>query len=189
MTQTREDWLQQATFDLRHLFDAVGAQLPDKIRISTGWSKRAKKGSIGWTWPRSASPDDTNNVFISPEIEDTMKVLQILVHELCHVSDDCESGHKGQFAESMRALGMQSPMTDSIAGPELMAQLADLSRSLGDYPHKRISTVSAHDDKKQTTRMKKIVCPDDGYTVRTTRKWLDALGTPTCPCGLEMHEE
>ena len=32
----------------------------------------------------------------------------------------------------------------------------------------------------------KIECPEDGYTVRTTSKWLD-IGLPTCPCGTEME--
>ena len=37
------------------------------------------------------------------------------------------------------------------------------------------------------SRMIKIVCDADGcgYTVRTTRKWID-VGLPTCPCGSAM---
>lgn len=35
--------------------------------------------------------------------------------------------------------------------------------------------------------MLKLVCPEDGYTVRTTRKWLE-VGQPSCPCGLELEE-
>jgi hypothetical protein len=43
---------------------------------------------------------------------------------------------------------------------------------------------------KQTTRMIKVACVDPecptvGYTVRTTRKWLE-LGHPLCPSGHEM---
>jgi len=33
--------------------------------------------------------------------------------------------------------------------------------------------------------MLKVSCPADGYTVRTTAKWI-AVGFPTCPCGTEM---
>jgi hypothetical protein len=33
--------------------------------------------------------------------------------------------------------------------------------------------------------MIKLVCPETGYTVRTTKKWL-ALGVPTSPAGCEM---
>jgi hypothetical protein len=39
----------------------------------------------------------------------------------------------------------------------------------------------------QGTRMLKVECPDCGYTLRTTRKWLDT-GLPSCPAGNEMQE-
>lgn len=43
--------------------------------------------------------------------------------------------------------------------------------------------------KKQTTRMLKCECPQCGYTVRTTRKWLD-VAVPVCPVhGHEMELE
>jgi hypothetical protein len=31
--------------------------------------------------------------------------------------------------------------------------------------------------------MLKALCPVDGYTMRLTRKWIDELGWPVCPCG------
>lgn len=49
-------------------------------------------------------------------------------------------------------------------------------------------------EKKQTTRMLKVVCPDEEcphndagspYLVRTTRKWIEC-GLPACPCGAAM---
>ena len=41
---------------------------------------------------------------------------------------------------------------------------------------------------KQTTRMLKCECPACGYTVRTTRKWLD-IAVPTCPvCLFDLEE-
>ena len=40
----------------------------------------------------------------------------------------------------------------------------------------------------QTTRMLKCVCGKCGYTCRTTRKWLDAAGSPICPCSGEAMD-
>lgn len=41
----------------------------------------------------------------------------------------------------------------------------------------------------QGTRMLKCQCPECGYTVRTTRKWID-VATPVCPVdGAEMPAE
>jgi hypothetical protein len=46
--------------------------------------------------------------------------------------------------------------------------------------------------KKQATRQLKVACPnlhgDKPYIVRMTRKWLDELGAPFCPCGTQMEE-
>ena len=39
---------------------------------------------------------------------------------------------------------------------------------------------------KQTTRMKKVVCPRCGYLIRVSRMWL-ATGCPTCVCGEKMQ--
>jgi len=36
--------------------------------------------------------------------------------------------------------------------------------------------------------MIKVVCPEDGYIVRTTAKWLE-VGMPSCPCGTQMEAE
>lgn len=43
--------------------------------------------------------------------------------------------------------------------------------------------------KKQSTRMIKASCPECGYTVRVTRKWLDTAGAPICPACEEQMKE
>jgi len=37
-----------------------------------------------------------------------------------------------------------------------------------------------------STRLRKVACPDCGYTVRMARSWME-LGLPVCPCGAEMR--
>lgn len=51
----------------------------------------------------------------------------------------------------------------------------------GREPHGALSPTTR--DKVQGTRMLKALCPVDGYTMRLTRKWIDELGWPVCPCG------
>jgi hypothetical protein len=70
-------------------------------------------------------------------------------------------------------------------GSELADTIETWLATLGEYPHAAVSTANR---KKQTTRMLKVFCPDDGYTVRTTRTWLESMGTPSCPCGTVMWE-
>lgn len=198
---TREAWLQTAIMYMRPMFAEIQIALPDDIRVSTGWTKNARKGSIGWTWVTAAAEDKVSNVFISPEIADSIEVLSVLLHELCHVADDCEHGHTGLFKTMWSQLGFTGKATCSTPGEALKDTLAALVCMMGDYPHARMLTghlgnvvgkdgellLKGGAGKTQSTRMIKVICDADGYTVRTTRKWLD-LGTPTCPCGGEMHE-
>ena len=59
-------------------------------------------------------------------------------------------------------------------------QLERIAEDLGPYPH--ASLVPLTHVAKQTTRMKKVVCEESGYTVRMTKKWFEQLGYPSCPC-------
>ena len=57
----------------------------------------------------------------------------------------------------------------------------------GDYPHGALNSLP-DGTKKQSTRLVKVLCPGCGYTLRTTRKWLDERGAPICPCNLKPME-
>ena len=205
-TTTREAWLMAAVDALRPRFAEVGMPLPERVRISVGFgygSKRESAVILGQCWARRAVADDTNTIFISPEVEDTAQVLGILVHELIHAADDCEHGHKGAFAEAATRLGLEGPMTATVPGMALACDLLTLAATMGDYSHaalkvsqpakvpvgpdgQPIPDIRIHSGPKtQGTRMLKVQCPCCGYTVRTTAKWL-AVGNPSCPLGTEM---
>jgi hypothetical protein len=120
-------------------------------------------------------------------------MLVSLLHELIHAADDCASGHKGAFAEAATRLGFQGPMTRTPPGVELAAEVITLAEALGPFPHARLDPAAADvpvpaPPGKQGTRMIKLTAACCGYTVRTTRKWLDQ-GYPLCPHGQPMHEE
>ena len=44
------------------------------------------------------------------------------------------------------------------------------------------SLTTTEGKRKQSTRMLKCQCGFCGYTIRTTRTWLDEHGPPLCPC-------
>lgn len=185
--QTREEWLTAAVAALSPIFDTAGETLPP-VRVSVGWpGGRGAKGSvIGQCWKSTASADSVPQMFISPVLGDAARVLDVLAHELIHALDDCTSGHRGRFAKVAKEIGLTGKMTATVAGPELASTLADIAASLGEYPH-AVLTPGMSGVKTQGTRMVKVTCPEDGYTIRATRKWLD-VGLPTCPCGAEMTE-
>lgn len=184
---TREQWLAAAVVELRGWFKDIGVILPERIRVSCAWAKGARKGAIAWCWKSEASADGTTELQVSPEKSDPVNVLAALTHELIHASDNGASKHAGHFRQTAKAIGLEGKMTATYAGAGLEARLQGLAAQLGDYPHAALNPALAVDAKpKQTTRMRKVICPMDGYTVRTTKKWIE-VGLPYCPCGMEME--
>lgn len=185
--KTREEWLVAAVEALRPLFAEADAELPP-VRVSVGFAGGSgrKNSTIGQCWSASSAEDGVAQVFISPVLGEADRVLDVLIHELVHAVDDCQSGHKGRFAKLAKAVGLEGKMTATAASEGLKAKLAPIVEKLGDYPHAvLLSGAGVETPKKQGTRMLKLECPADGYIVRTTAKWLE-LGLPSCPCGEEM---
>ncbi len=184
---TREDWLNELTDLLRPLFEDAGVPIPGKVRSTCGWPSRSarpgKKQRIGECWPADTSDDGHCEVFISPILSDPVEVGETLVHELVHTAMESGVGHKAPFRKAALAIGLEGKMTATNAGEELVDRLRVLTKGIGDYPHAKISVHP--DDKKQGTRMLKLLCPECGYLARTTKKWIE-MGTPTCVCGKKM---
>lgn len=187
----REQWLEAAVAALRPGFEDAGAPLPDKVRVTCGWPSAkglaAKNRTIGQAWRPEASSDGTCETFISPVIDDAATVIGTLVHELCHHAAGIDAGHKGEFARLARGMGLEGPMTATKPGPAVVQWAGKFVAEHGEYPHARMDPRKSG-VKKQGTRMLKVVCPECGYTCRTTRTWLD-VGLPTCCCGTPMVED
>ncbi len=188
---TREQWLLEMVERLRTLFEQAGYPLPLHIRVSCGWpTQRAlaptgKNRSIGQCFSTACSADGAHEVFVSPALDDKQRVAGVLVHELCHAVDNCQHGHGPEFRKIAAAVGLEGKMTATVAGLELAERLNALMSRMPGYPHR---TLDVHlTEKKQGTRLLKIVCPACGYTARTTRQWL-SRGLPTCPCGTLLAE-
>lgn len=182
---SRENWLLEAVDIFRPWFEEHGAKIPEKVRVSVGYAKRQRKGTIGVCYNSTAAEDGVHQLFMSPELDNAERVLDVLMHELIHAWDDCKSGHKGEFARVAKALGLTGKMTATVASDELKTRLQDVLGKLGDYPHARLN---ANHIPKQSTRMLKAFCGECGYTIRLTKKWAD-MGLPTCPCGCDMEME
>jgi ribosomal protein L37E len=178
--QTREDWLQTATNEVRPLFAQVGFPLPDKIRVTCGFPSRkvrALNKAIGEHWSPSASNDNTHEILISPVEDDPFQVLGILMHELAHASTDGD-GHGRKFGKCARALWLEGKLTSTVIGDAFKLNFAPILESLGAYPHAKLNV--GHNVKVQSTRMLKAHCPSCGYTVRLSQKWAN-VGAPICP--------
>lgn len=167
----REDWLLRAVDALKRgvLKDE---KLPDRVYVSVGFPRgsKGKRRAIGQCWPKSASADKNGHIFISPELNDPVQVLAVLMHELGHDVVGCEHGHKKPFAEFCKRVGLRKPWTATTPTDELVPVLKKLSDTLGTYPHAVLSVSSL---KKQTTRMRLYMCPACDQKVRAATDDLD----------------
>lgn len=188
----REAWLNKAVDELRPIFEEYGYAIPP-VRVSVGFPSRGavsrRKLAVGQCWDKVTSADGVAQIFISPLLdlvvdpaqkEGAAGVLDTLVHECVHAVVGSKAGHGAVFGKCARAVGLQGKLTSGFAGQALVGRLDTVAKKLGPYPHAKL-TPSLKESKKQGTRMIKCECGDCGYTVRTTKKWLEDVGAPWCP--------
>jgi rubrerythrin len=184
----REQWLQSAVEKLKPIFKGKNFDIPS-VQVSVGWPSRNPLGrakrTIGECWKGEVSADGRPQIFISPLLDDAtepMGVLATLIHEIVHAVVGCEAKHGPKFAKAAKSLGLEGKPTSTHAGEDLVIRMKQIAEELGPFPHSKI--VPTEDKlKKQTTRMKKCVCEECGYTVRLAKKWMDEVGLPICPGG------
>lgn len=181
----REQWLTAGMDAMRSRIIAAGYTLPPNLKVACGFpvGSRGGKKILGQCIDPKASAGNVTELFVSPTISDALKALGVLLHELGHAAVGVQAGHGPAFKAFCAALGLVGKATEALPGPETEAWLRDeILPLLGTYPH---AAVDPSQRKKQGTRMIKLVCPETGYTVRTTKKWLE-VGLPISPAGHEM---
>lgn len=180
--KTREEWLINATIELTPFIKKQANLTPSSfpIHFSCGFPLGTRK-AIGQCFSDTVAKDGYFNIFINPILDDPLAVVPVLIHELCHVFAGVEAGHRTPFKRVATLLGLTGKMTTITATPELL----DLIKSLNLPPYPHGSVVPS--PKKQGTRLIKAMCPDCGYTIRITSKWIEEIGLPLCPN--EDHEE
>lgn len=179
---TREEWLNAALAALRPLFQTkAGVEIPTDARVSVGFpGGGSARKRIGECWPRARSKDKVNEIFLNPTLSDPLQMLDVLAHEAIHAVDDCVSGHKKAFKSVAVAIGLEGKMTSTHAGEALKAELQAIIDALPPLTHGALDLAGR---KKQPTRLLKLECSDCGMIIRTTAKWIDETGRPSCACG------
>lgn len=186
----KEQWLSQAVeFYLRPYFTAQGHNIPERVRVSTGWPSRgamAKRNRvIGQAFAPDCSADGTSEVIVSVYLDDPVEVLGVLVHECLHHAVGIDAKHGKPFKDGMRAVGLEGKVTATKVGDDLLVHVRNWVEALGAYPHARL------DGKKkpgQVGRMLKWKCQKCGLIVRSTQKWHDTYPNPwPCPCGEQLE--
>ncbi len=190
-----ESWLQKALEIWRDPFEQLTDMvLPDRIRVSRGWPK-GKCGTLGEAWPADRSKDSTSEIFISPELSEPERILDVLGHELIHVADDCKHAHGPIFQRAADKLGLEGKPKATTAGPILQIKLEEMVRQLPDYPHSAIKTDVKTKSSSPSTQVK-YTCIDcqemdkDGHTFTVTMsgRWSRVIGERSFYCPLDGKE-
>src|SRR6266700_1956243 len=141
LTRLREAWLERAASFLVDYMVQCG--LPrTAVRVSCGWPSRgglaARVAVIGQCFPPTVCRDGIPQVFVSPRIEDSLQVLGVLLHELVHAAIGCQFGHRKEFSQAARRVGLVGPPTATTVGDELRPLLQAYVERVGVYPHAAI---------------------------------------------------
>ena len=194
-------WLELAAEAIRcHIMRPVGVSVP-RVRASVGWTMGA---NVRGQCHVGGVADGTPAIYIRPVARDSgdaLTILDILTHELLHAAHPTD-GHRGAFGTDARAVGLEGPLTATHAGPELVSALSWLANVIlppvdhatimdglpGETPRGPGRPSHGPRDagghyKPQTGRMLRAECPGCGMVIRTTRRWLESTGLPTCACG------
>jgi hypothetical protein len=184
--ETREQWLTTAAdlifADIIEPELKPGEHPGHKYRCSVGFPRGSRK-AIAQYWKTTASEDGTGEIFTSPQIADSLAVLEALTHELIHYADDATSGHRNFFARVARAVGLEGKLTATYAGPDLRDTLeAYVDDLLGPIPHAAL-TPQKSGIKQQRNRQILVQCYDQncGFKFRAAQSQINRIVNTVCP--------
>lgn len=103
-----EAWLIEAIELFRPVFADSGNEIP-KINVLcgfgiNGYKPERKSNTIGECHPRAYSTDGANDIYITPVLDYSIKVLEVLAHEIIHAINDCADGHGPIFQNIAKSI-------------------------------------------------------------------------------------
>jgi hypothetical protein len=187
---TREGWLLDAVALIdKAFFDDAGYTMPKKLAVSCG-IPYGKASAIGQCWDPKVAADGTTHMFICPSMDEPVRVLDILLHEMIHAAVGIEEGHKGAFRKLVKEFGLMGKVTATYAEPgsECHRRLARIATELGPYPHKAMVKRTNKKEGKGGSGWIRLVSPqEEGYKLVISPKMIEEFGLPYDPWGNEME--
>lgn len=182
MTDTREAWLNAFVSNARPVFAQAGFPLPEKVRVSVGFTSTGARGrAIGECWSAEASEDGYFEIFIRPNANSDARIADILTHELIHAAVGLDAGHSKAFKAAMKALGLEGKATSTVAGEAWYKWALPILSALGPMPYGQLNDGLSSAKPKQKTNLLKVECPDCGFLARVTRKHIEPHPYLACP--------
>lgn len=181
-TVNREHWLTEVARQIEPVFNGY---VVHKYRVTCGWPTRGgiggKRTVIGQCHPSISSKGGFFELFISPLLEEPIKVAGVLCHEMAHIVAGCEAGHAKDFIKVCKHAGIvKGKPTQVMPGDKLNERLSKILDRQGPYPHTAIVPVMKKVVRELTTVGLWCEC---GCRCTMSVKWLNEVGLPTCACG------
>jgi hypothetical protein len=180
-----------------------GLSVPMDNIVVTIQSK-GRKQALGWFWSNRWTPgsekSNLHEINLSAEYLREHNMGETLIHELAHaenhhcgIADTDKTGrrHNKKFKSMAEKLGLTVEKSKSLGfahtalGPEAEKFLSGIKFNRELFELCRIEPETK--EGKAGSRLVKCQCPDCGYVIRTTRKWIET-GFPICPCNGIMEE-
>jgi hypothetical protein len=191
MFDTREDWLNAFVSATRPIFENAGFPLPEKVRVSIGFTSSGKRGkSIGECWNDTCSDDGHFEIFLKPTTQTASRLADILTHELCHAAVGLKAAHGKRFRACAIAMGLEGKMTSTIAGVAWYHWALPVLERLGPIPYAAMALGDSSAKPKQKTNLLKVECGTCGWLARVTAKWVHPYSELQCPdpdCSGTLH--
>lgn len=190
----RESWLGEAISTMRPWFEEKKFPLPEVILASCGWPqhKGGKTKAFGQCFDPVWTKDGVAQIFICPTIEDPVRVLDVLLHELCHTAVGTMVGHSGPFVTLIRAFGLEGKATTTYCkkSSPLYLRLSCLSHNLGPYSHSAVINQKLASTRPPGGGWVKFKSKTLGssYILRISPKSLAEHGAPLDPNGEQMEQ-
>ena len=171
---------------------------PESIVVTI--QTKGKKNALGWFWEarwKSTDKQTVNEINLSAETLRNCNPGEVLIHELAHAENatlgvkDCSGrAHNKHFKAMAEQLGLTVAKRDKAVGYGF-TDLGDGAKAFlakAKYNPEIFALNRLEPGKTATagTRLIKAECPECGYVVRITQKWID-VGMPTCPCGEHLE--
>lgn len=180
--ETREAWLNGFVLLAREQFARINAPLPEKVRVSVGFTSHGARGSrIGECWSDSASEGGYFEIFLKPTIETDARMADILTHELVHAAVGLEAGYGAKFKRAANALGLVGRMTSATASQDWYKWALPILNELGPMPYDAMTGGTSTAKPKQKTNLLKVECVACGWLARVTMKHIAPHTHLNCP--------
>jgi len=189
-TLTSEEWLRELVYRLHaEVFPvATGDQPLPTFRIARGFpGGGSARTRIGECWSSVSSADGVTEMFVSPLLDDPMRVAGATAHEMVHMLVGVQHGHKAPFARVAKAIGLEGKMTATTEGEAFTAAVDPILADMPAYPAAAMSLAGR---KVKKTYLLKVTCEAEGcedVVFRMTQKVVTACengpaGAVLCPC-------